>query len=190
MRNQGFSYKEISKELGVAVSTVSRYSQGIFLNEKAQDRLKSRRFHSHINAIEKWRLSTELAKKKVGEISERDLLIILACLHWGEGSKRELSFINSDPEMVRVYVRGLRLLGVSKSQINYTLRSYRGHNDADLINFWSKTLSIDKSDILKIHHIEGNKVGKLKYGMCRVRVRKGAPYFKLIMSMVEFIKHS
>lgn len=47
----------------------------------------------------------------------------------------------------------------------------------DAVEFWATTLNLPKNSIAKINIIRGNKKGKLKHGMCRVRVEKGGEYF-------------
>jgi hypothetical protein len=47
---------------------------------------------------------------------------------------------------------------------------------------------LPKDFIKNINVIKGKKIGKLKYGMCRLRVKKVGRYFKLIISMIDLIK--
>lgn len=42
--------------------------------------------------------------------------------------------------------------------------------------------------IQKIDIIQGKKVGKLKFGMCRLRVEKSSKEFKLLLSLINVIK--
>jgi hypothetical protein len=49
-------------------------------------------------------------------------------------------------------------------------------------------LNLPVSQIRSVNILKGKKVGKLEYGMCRVRVTKGERHFKLIMSMIDLIK--
>ena len=96
--------------------------------------------------------------------------------------------MNSDPGLIKVFVGCLYEIGVPKDNIKINLRL---HDDIDrnkAIIFWAKLLSIEPARIGKIEVIQGKKTGKLKYGMCRVRVAKSATYFKLIMSLISIIK--
>jgi len=189
LRSQEFSYKEIAKIKGVSTATAFRYSRQVSLGRTALDRLALRRFPSRAKAIKQWQQAGVEAKTLFfPKISEENMPLILTCLHWCEGNKGELSFINSDPSMVKIYIKGLQSIGVGLEQMRFTLRSYSGHDDGELVSFWSNFLGISKGWFGKIDHIKGNKQGKLQYGMCRVRVLKGAYYFKLIMSMIELVK--
>jgi hypothetical protein len=115
-------------------------------------------------------------------------MLILACLYWGEGNKTELNLINSDPNLIRVFVNCLKRLGVKDEDLLVSARIYEDLNPEKVKLFWAKTLRIHKDLIRSINVLNGKKLGKLKYGMCRVRVRKGARYFKIIMSVIDLIK--
>ncbi|MHB1316669.1 MAG: hypothetical protein ACYCZW_02310 [Minisyncoccota bacterium] len=95
--------------------------------------------------------------------------------------------INGDPILIRVFITCLRELGVTNRELKISLRLFEEINVDDAIKFWLETLNLPKNSITKINIIRGNKKGKLKYGMCRVRVEKGGEYFKIIMSMVSLI---
>ena len=115
-------------------------------------------------------------------------MLILACLYWGEGNKNELNIINSDPNLIRIFVNCLKKLGVRNEDLLVSARIYEDLDPEKVKSFWAKTLDIDKKLIRSINVLSSKKKGKLKYGMCRVRVRKGARYFKIIMSMIDLIK--
>ena len=55
-------------------------------------------------------------------------------------------------------------------------------------DFWARITRVNVNRISGIETIRGKKQRRLKYGMCRVRIRKGARYFKIIMSMIDLIK--
>jgi hypothetical protein len=98
--------------------------------------------------------------------------------------------INSDPLLVKVFVECLRDLGVKDCDFSISLRLYEDLDDRRAIIFWEDVLGLPKYTIKKINYLVGKKKGKLSYGMCRVRVKKSAKYFKLIISMINLIKQS
>ncbi|MFZ2522642.1 MAG: hypothetical protein WAX44_03135 [Minisyncoccia bacterium] len=106
----------------------------------------------------------------------------------GEGNKKELSIINSDPSLIRVVLSCLKELGISNNEIKVSLRLFEDIDKKEAVNYWSKFLNISRSMINHFEIKHGRKVGKLKYGMCRIRVKKSAKYFKLIMSMIDLIR--
>lgn len=74
------------------------------------------------------------------------------------------------------------------AQLKISLRTFQGMDRESVIDFWLKTLKFRREKISYISILKGKKKGRLKYGMCRVRVSRGKDYFKLIMSMIDFIK--
>ena len=114
--------------------------------------------------------------------------LILACLYWGEGNKRELNLINGDPNLIKVFIMCLESLGVMKDQMKFTLRIFEDMNKEEAVRYWAKVINISKIKITNVNVLSRKKKEKLVNGMCRVRVTKGAPYFKLIMSMINLIK--
>lgn len=79
---------------------------------------------------------------------EEKLKIAGTMLYWGEGSKNgaTVTFSNSDPDMVRVFMRFLRVVcGVSEEHLRLTLHYYEDHNSQELIKFWSSITKIPQS---------------------------------------------
>ena len=117
-------------------------------------------------------------------------MLVLSCIYWGEGNKTELNLINSDPSMIKVVINCLKELGVKDDELKISLRLFENINKKEAISFWTDILNLPCNTIQKINIISGKKIGKLKYGMCRLRVKKGGKYFKLLMSMIDLIKLS
>lgn len=85
-------------------------------------------------------------------IVERRLQIAGIMLYWGEGGKRnsKVTFSNSDPEMIRVFLRFLReICGISESRLKAGLHIYPDHNESQLIGFWSSITAIPSSRFYK-----------------------------------------
>jgi hypothetical protein len=112
----------------------------------------------------------------------------LSALYWGEGTKRELNIINSDPAMLRIVISGFKELGIKNSEIKVTIRIYDDINKEQAIFFWSKSLLLPVECFKNVNVLHGKKSGKLAHGMCRIRVEKSAFHFKYIMSVIERIK--
>src|SRR3990167_9354156 len=102
-------------------------------------------------------------------LKKRDLLLILACLYWGEGTKKELNLINSDPKLISTFVFCLQTLGIQRKDLKITVRIYEDINRSQAIRYWADVLNISKNKIMGVNILGGKKKGKLPYGMCRVR---------------------
>ncbi len=188
LRRTGHSLPEIQKIVKRGNSTVFKYIQGVLVLPKYRQILKDKQGGSKEKSRKDWKAASKKAKDIFGEVDSKTKLVILTCLYWGEGNKTELNLNNSDPALIKTFVQCLYGIGVKKSDLRITLRLFEDIKIEEAKLFWANLLDIKVNEILGINIIHGKKVGKLKYGMCRVRVTKGGPHFKLIMSMIDLIK--
>lgn len=110
-------------------------------------------------------LAFERVKRDLGYISKRDLFILGFALYWAEGGKTRkgsLDFGNTDPRMLKVYVKWLRLLGVSKEGLKFKLHIYRDMNEGKAVSFWAKTLGVKVSQFRKTY-IKNSRLVDLTY---------------------------
>ena len=188
LRSKGQSITEISAEVGKSKSVVSRHMQGVKVLPEYKDILRVKQGGSKVRAKIEWAKKLDESRILVKDLTSREKLLILASLYWGEGTKKELNIVNSDPTMLRVVVHCLKDLGVTESEFRATLRIYGDLNPKEAISFWSKAINLPRECFINVNVLRGKKEGKLPYGMCRLRVLKGARHFKLIMSLITRIK--
>ena len=124
----------------------------------------------------------------LGTLSDRDLLMLMCGIYWGEGSKNEFNLINGDPYLIKIFIEGLYSLGIKREEITLNFRLFSDMNKEEVVNYWIKFLDMDIKQISGREIIQGNGSKRLLYGMCRVRVKKAAPHFKLMMSMIDLIR--
>jgi len=159
LRRQGWSFRQISEKLKVSKSTTSFWSR-----EEKMTKIGMRRFNNLI-VVSRIKAQQVLLKKKEKyqkeleenclvlkgkKYSRNDLKIFLALLYWCEGSKtkKDLSFINSDPHMVGIYVKLLkRAFLIDSSRLRAVLHLHDYHNKEEMLNFWSDISGIDKKRI-------------------------------------------
>lgn len=190
LRRKGYSINEISKEVSKSKSIVSKYIQGVSVLPAFRSILIEKQGGSKFRSERDWKISKTEAVNIMGSFSKRDKIIILSALYWGEGTKTELNIINSDPYLLRVFLACIQQIGVPHVDVKATLRIYEDISAKDAIVYWSKILKLPQKQFTGVNVIYGKKKGKLKYGMCRIRVRKSAKYFKLIMSIISHMKSS
>ncbi|MEK7588803.1 MAG: hypothetical protein AAB438_03210 [Patescibacteria group bacterium] len=190
LRSYGHSIVEIANKVHKSKSIISKYIQEVKILPKYRKVLIQKQGGSKTRSQINWNNAKIKAKKLIGSISSREKMIIIASLYWGEGTKKELNVINSDPSMLRVFVSGFRDMGIKDSDMKATIRIYSDINKHEAIKFWSKAIDLPSTCFKNINLLEGKKKGKLPYGMCRLRVKKGDRYFKLIISMINLIKLS
>lgn len=105
--------------------------------------------------------------------------IILAMLYWGEGFKGHkdsnlatVDFANSDPEMIRMYIKAFRAIyKFDENKLRVLLYCYSNQNIPSLISFWSKLTRIPKSQFTKpyVRRDFRKNVRVMKYGLIHIR---------------------
>ena len=86
---------------------------------------------------------------KIGELTDRELLIAGAVAYWAEGAKSKpwrhseaFRFANSDPGMVRLFLRWLELNGVDRERLRYQVHIHESADVPKAEVFWAGTLQV------------------------------------------------
>lgn len=189
LREHGHSLPEIRKITGKPNGTVFKYIQGVAVLPEFLQILKEKQGGSKSRSLRNWQVAAEETKRRLGTpFTDREKLLILSSLYWGEGTKTELNIINSDSALLRVVVDCLKSLGVRNEDFKINLRVFSDCDQEKAVAHWVRELDLPQSQMQNINILEGKKQGKLIYGMCRLRVTKGDRYFKLIMSVIDLMK--
>lgn len=189
LRETGHSISEISQELRRSKTTIFHHIKNISVNAEFVDILRKKQGGSKRTAEKNWKIAHQKAKLLFKDtLSINHKLLLLASIYWGEGNKKELNLINSDPGLIKVFLECLYEIGVKSESVKISLRLYSDIDKNNAIEFWTSYLSLKKSQVYETEIIEGKKLGKLPYGMCRVRIAKSGQYFKLIMCLIEEIR--
>lgn len=158
LRKEGYSLGEIHKVVGVAKSSVSLWVKDVKLSSVAKKILESKLTKGQKMSI-KAHYEITKQKEKVAEGYALDLVskikidknlaqLVCSLLYACEGSKgvrNTLSFTNSDPKMISLFLKMLRKgfdLEENKFRVCVHLHDY--HNEAEQLNFWSKTARIPR----------------------------------------------
>jgi transcriptional regulator with XRE-family HTH domain len=152
LRAQGLSYKEIAARLGVSKSSVSLWVHDLPVPERlsyeetrkraaegsARYAAAQRQVRSAQHAAER-----EVIAAQIGELSDRELLIAGAIAYWCEGSKSKpyrevdrVTFINSDPNLVRFFLRFLQVAGVPQEDLTFRIYIHETADVAAAERFW------------------------------------------------------
>ena len=188
MRMSGKSIQEINKEMEISKGTLSLWLRDIVLNKKAKERILLRQKIGNENAskiLKEKRMAREFesyrkAREVLDKISHTTIYqdkLMCALIYYCEGSKSVkdgVSFINSDPELLRTFLFLLRrtfLLSESKIRLCMHLHSY--HNESKQKSFWSKITGIPENQFTKsFMKKEGGLYEKKDYPGC-LRVKYG-----------------
>lgn len=188
LRKKGYSVPEISRQYRFSKSTVLRHIEGVKISPQYYQRWLNRRNASKIISERNWSIASQKAEQRIGYLTEKDLAIVGASLYWAEGSKRDFSFSNTDPEMIKVFIYILRkIFRVSKEDLKISLRIYEDLDKNICLRHWSNITGVKLDSKTSIDILKGSKNGKLVYGMCRIRVKKGGLLLNELFSIVKRI---
>lgn len=181
LRAKGHTIPEISNKLNIAKTSVHRYASKIAILPEFLEEWKIKRGANRQRMLEKEKLALSEASKLVGKLSVKEKILFLSALYWAEGNKKDFIFTNTDAEMIKVFVDGLRdVLGVENERISVSIRVYEDMDINKCLDYWSYITGIKKEKFLGVNVLNGKKKGKLEFGMCRVRVLKGGDILKKI----------
>lgn len=189
LRRTGHSLPEIRRMTGFANATVYKYIQGVTVEGRYIQVLRDKQGGSKKRAALRWCEAQAKAEKLLQPpYTDREMLLLLAAVYWGEGTKRELNIINGDPVLLRLFVVGIKKLGVPGLHLRATVRVYGNADEKARVKFWSRQIGIPVAQFVGIERVPGSQEIKLPHGMCRIRVVKSAEHFKLLMSMIHLLK--
>jgi len=191
LRKRGYTLSEIRNIIPKGKSTISKYIQNIIPHKRYQTilALKQNGSRTKQQAAVDWGKASDIITNKLGNLSERDFILMAGMLYWGEGNKKhELNLINSDPHLIRIFIKGLVALGVPVDRIKISLRLYGDLKEEKAIKYWIKILSLKRSNLVSINYLHGKKGGKLPFGMCRLRVQRGGLHFKQLISIMNLTR--
>jgi len=184
LRQRGYSLPEIHKKVDVGYGSVFRYSQGVKILQRYQKEWRKKQGGSIKRMINKEKLAEQKAKKTITTLTNRERLIFITALYWGEGSKSDFNLMNTDADLIKVFLQGLReIFNISNDRIRISIRIYEDLDKQRCLNYWSKITGISTSEFVSVNVLKGKKKGKLQYGMCRLRVLKGGDMLKYIKAL-------
>lgn len=161
LRRSGLSLDQIYAKTGIPRTTIHLWTREIKLSKKQLEELR-KRVHS---ALQKGRVKREKSqlkkrlenekewflkgKREINKLSQRELFLSGVALYWAEGFKNKhehrLGFCNSDPEMVRFYIKWLiKIIKVNIEDIVLRVTINESHKDRlkEIESFWSDKTGI------------------------------------------------
>jgi transposase-like protein len=160
LRYAGRTVPSIAEQLGVARSTAFRWVRDVPLQEPVAAAAR-RQAHSRHMTDTRWAshraakadrraVVTAQGRAQVGELGARELLLIGAVLFWCEGTKEKpwrshngtLTVVNTDPQLLGIYLRFLESLGWPRSELTYRLSIHETADHHVAQDWWVRTLQI------------------------------------------------
>lgn len=187
-RDEGASIKDIARRVGVSVSSVSLWVRDIELTPEQHAALAARNVAYNRQMSGTWkqaanrrteRMSFQVRGRQLARL--RDPLFVAGCmLYWAEGGKHRncLKFTNSDPEMVRFFVKFIRGFDVDDEAIRLTCNFFADHleRQREIEQFWLDVAALPRSCLCKSSvniyskYSQKKRQNKLPYGTCRISV--------------------
>lgn len=188
LREQGHSYRDITKRTNVSKDTVSRWCRDIQLSQEQINNLISNKANglkkgsligAQRNKEKRMAEESELlliGVKQVGRLSRRDRFIIGISLYMAEGSKTSagVEFTNSDCSAVKFMVDWFQeFCQISKNQIRCSLWLHDNLDENIAKCFWSHLLNIHPEQFGKTYLSKNRHNNPRKqlhsYGIIKVR---------------------
>lgn len=188
LRQKGYSYPMIEKELKVGRSTLSGWFKNLKLSEdisflindrKKKNLIKIRKKALAMLKKQKEKTLKEIRKKVNEDFKEvffsnkfKELLLVM--LYLGEGFKRKstVGLGNSNPKIMAVFVKLLKEIYSVKEDNIFCSLHLRYDQDVDKeTEYWSKIIGIDKSRFRKAQFDRrtiGIKTWDTYHGVCSV----------------------
>ncbi|MFI8883408.1 hypothetical protein [Streptomyces sp. NPDC053813] len=199
LRGQGMTYDRIQVELGCSKSSISLWVRDLPKPERKRTReeasaIARRGWEPTLRRRDEERQETRRrARSEIDTMSANELFLLGVGLYWAEGSKSKphrtqerVSFVNSDPDMIKVFLARLRLLGVGDERLRFHVHIHETADVASAERFWATPTGADTSAFgkttIKRHPPRTNRknVGEGYRGCLVVRVLKSADLYRRI----------
>lgn len=202
LRRSGLTYDEIAERTGASKGSLSLWLRDISENPQRRRRMAARPPRAGLPyAIEMRQSAAALRARRrteaagsLGAISSRELLAAGVALYLAEGSKakpwrprdRQVVLTNSDPDVLKVFLAWLDLIGVAESDRAYRLSIHESADVASHEAWWQWRLGLQAQQFrratLKRHNPKTvrKNVNDQYHGCLVVRVLRPAPVYDAI----------
>ncbi|QGV80214.1 hypothetical protein [Streptomyces ficellus] len=199
LRLQGLTYDQIQVELGCSKSSISLWVRDLPKPERKRtpeeaSAIARRGWEVTLQRRDEERRRTkQSAKDAIGRMTDRELFLTGVALYWAEGTKdkpyarREIvTFVNSDPGVILVFLAWLALLGVERERIGYRVMIHETADVTGAESHWAEIVGADRSAFgkttLKRHNPRTTRknVGDGYRGCLVIKVRQSADLYRRI----------
>lgn len=186
----GYSMMLISEKMNISHNTVKYY---LDKNGIPRRNLTEAGYLAHLHRF--GRMSFRVKENLNSE--EEKLKITGIMLYWAEGYKRNndssVAFSNSDPEMIKTFLRFLReICGIQEKRLRALLFLFKDQDEVYLKRRWSKILSLpidqfNLSFIRKSRSDIGNYKRKSEFGTLLLRYNDKRLLNQILLWINEYI---
>ncbi|MFD3511799.1 hypothetical protein [Streptomyces sp. NPDC058657] len=199
LRLQGMTYDQIQVELGCSKGSISLWVRDLpkpdrgTPSERAKIAAQKRWEHEGPRRDAARTQTKQDAARQIGQLSEQALLATGVALYWAEGTKdkphtrRELvEFINSDPNVIRLFLRWLTLVGIEPDRLRCRVSIHETADLAAAEDFWADLVGVPRESfgtpVIKKHNPKTvrKNTGTNYQGCLVIRVTKSAELYRRI----------
>ncbi|WP_030985370.1 hypothetical protein [Streptomyces sp. NRRL S-1813] len=198
LRKEGKTYDEIQVELGCSKSSISLWVRDLPKppprTPEEASAIARRGWEATLKRRDEARQQTKAdATREIGALSDRDLFIAGVALYWAEGTKdkpyarREgVTFVNSDPNVIRLYLAWLNLLGVEPERVGYRAMIHCTADVAAAEQYWADLVGVPVTALHKTTIKKHNpktvrkNAGDTYHGCLVIRVLQSADLYRRI----------
>ena len=184
LRKSGYSYTYISKQTGLAKSTLSYHLRDVAYAPNSAtikntglarvNAAKTKASQKTASLLE----ARHLAKIDIGKISQRDLFMLGLGVYIGEGSKTQdiIRVVNTDYRVINLFMKWLGTMGYTRKNFTIRIHLYPDSNIREAKDFWALKTGLPLSQFQKeCIDLRANKdrkrSGKHAHGTAHVTVR-------------------
>jgi hypothetical protein len=202
LRTQGLDYEEIAAVVGVSKSSVSLWVRDLarparLSYEEGRRRAAEgvRRYWAAERQVQEARRAAAraAAAAEIGDLAERELIIAGTMAYWCEGTKNKpgrradrVVFVNSDPALIRFFLRFLETTGTSLSDAIFRVYIHESANVESAQQFWLEVTGASADQFrrptLKRHNPKTvrKNTGDEYHGCLRIDVRRSSSLYRRI----------
>jgi hypothetical protein len=136
---------------------------------------------------------SEAAAAQLGELTDREVIIAGAIAYWCEGGKskpyrldQQVRFMNSDPALIRLFLRFLDRAGVSRQRLRYCVHIHESGDVEAATRYWASVTSTAPDQFSRpiIKHHTPRKAGQHDntdyHGCLQVTVARSSALYREI----------
>lgn len=209
-RRDGWSVKDIAKELKVSRGSVSMWCQGIELTQSQKEKLKvkqiaagqtGRQKGAEMNRQKRLKAVNDArvwAEKHIQQIDNKNLFFLGLGIYWGEGVKSrsgQATVVNSDQRILKIMIHWFKeCLHVDASEFRPYVYIASQHKSREniIMKYWVDTLNLPAEQFKSPMYLEQRQKKQYEnhdtyYGVVALRVAKSTNLKYRILALLETV---
>ena len=204
LRTEGKSYRQIREALPIKVSksSLSLWLRDVPLTEEQHRLLALRQWEAvarraqsvRAQRVRRQEATTSAARDQIQSLAESELFVAGLVAYWAEGSKAKpwraggesLTFINSDPDMIRLFLAWLDLLGIGRERLICRLSIHESADLSEATSYWADLTGVPAAEFAKASIKRHNpktvrhNTGETYHGCLVIYVRRSTELYRQV----------